>query len=259
MKVLVVRRADAAVLRHQPIIKAALLRTQTESSVLETLESFVTYDTEVTAIDELRKTLAAASQSLGCSPLSESYSLAAGAQVHMLAIANGAAGGDAGLLGSFSGPAGSLGKLMMTAGTSPGGGGSGTYPADGSDEGLSGSSSLAAGTHPSIGSAYSFSAVAAAISGRSSPDYSQCPVSPRRTLTPGHVTPPTAFGLSGNSSHTLLGSSVLPSRVSSSSRFALGAANGSQPHSLQISPMPSVTAGVFGGPGKNCSQRSMAV
>ena len=42
-------------LRHQPQVKAAIARTQTESSVLELLENFATYETEVTAIDELRK------------------------------------------------------------------------------------------------------------------------------------------------------------------------------------------------------------
>jgi len=63
MKVLLVRRQDAAALKQQPGVKAALLRTQTESSVLDVLESFVSYDSEVAAIDELRKSLAAASQS----------------------------------------------------------------------------------------------------------------------------------------------------------------------------------------------------
>jgi hypothetical protein len=42
-------------LRHQPEVKAAIARTQTESSVLELLENFATYETEVAAIDEMRK------------------------------------------------------------------------------------------------------------------------------------------------------------------------------------------------------------
>eukprot|EP00775_Hariotina_reticulata_P006820 gene6820-7037_t len=72
MKVLLVRRQDAAALKQQPGVKAALLRTQTESSVLDVLESFVSYDSEVAAIDELRKSLAAASQSFSAAQNSNS-------------------------------------------------------------------------------------------------------------------------------------------------------------------------------------------
>jgi hypothetical protein len=81
MKVLLVRRADAAALKHQPDIKAALYRTQTESSVLDVLESFATYDNEVTTIDDLRKSLQAASSSFS-----------AAAQLSAIAAASGYSG-----------------------------------------------------------------------------------------------------------------------------------------------------------------------
>jgi hypothetical protein len=53
-----VRPQDMGILRSQPQVKAALARTQTESNILDVLESFASYDEEVTAIDELRKVLA---------------------------------------------------------------------------------------------------------------------------------------------------------------------------------------------------------
>lgn len=59
MRVLLVLPADAAALVSQPSIKAALYRTQTESSVLEALETFAAYDDEVAAIDEVRRSRAA--------------------------------------------------------------------------------------------------------------------------------------------------------------------------------------------------------
>jgi hypothetical protein len=59
MRVLLVRPADAAALVTQPSIKAALYRTQTESSVLVALETFAAYDGEVAAIDEVRRSRAA--------------------------------------------------------------------------------------------------------------------------------------------------------------------------------------------------------
>lgn len=55
MRVLLVRAADAAALVSQPSIKAALCRSQTESSVLDALETFAAYDGEVAAIDEVRR------------------------------------------------------------------------------------------------------------------------------------------------------------------------------------------------------------
>lgn len=59
MRVLLVRPADAAALVTQPSVKAALYRTQTESSVLDALETFAAYDGEVAAIDEVRRSRAA--------------------------------------------------------------------------------------------------------------------------------------------------------------------------------------------------------
>jgi len=59
MRVLLVRPSDAAALVTQPSIKAALYRTQTESSVLDALETFAAYDGEVAAIDEVRRSRAA--------------------------------------------------------------------------------------------------------------------------------------------------------------------------------------------------------
>lgn len=59
MRVLLVRSSDAAALVAQPTIKAALYRTQTESSVLDALETFAAYDEEVAAIDEVRRSRAA--------------------------------------------------------------------------------------------------------------------------------------------------------------------------------------------------------
>lgn len=65
MRVLLVRSADAAALVTQPSIKAALYRTQTESSVLDALETFAAYGGEVAAIDEVRRSRAASFAAAG--------------------------------------------------------------------------------------------------------------------------------------------------------------------------------------------------
>lgn len=261
MKVLMVRRADAAALKHQPLVKAALYRTQTDSSVLEALEHFATYDGEVTTIDELRKSLAAASQSFSLAQLAASFNLARGqspaaggspmATLGELSAASsyaGAPGLQAGLVGRSPGIAatnsdGSLlgmpvnGSPLLGYSAAPSTGPGGRYCAGSISAPLlpaSRDNSFSA----AAAAAATAAAAAAALSGQSSMDCSPVLGSPRRSMTP-----PGPYGLGGSSSHLMgVGGSVLSSRVSSSTRFALSAANGSQPHSVQLSPMPSATA-----------------
>lgn len=263
MKVLMVRRADAAALKHQPGIKAALQRTQTESSVLEALENFATYDGEVTAIDELRKSLAVASQSFNTAQFAASFSLAKGTGAAPMLSAV-AAGGDETAAGSFSGPTGLVPGLLgratggsfvaVPAATAASSGSS--SPTQGYPAAVSAGpgSSISAGSYSALGvlqtasrgNSFSAAAAAAALSNQSSSDYSQAMNSPRRSGTSGYITPPSSLGLHGTSGHSLAaGGGVLPSRGSSSTRFALSAASGSQPHSMQLSPMSSATAAAF--------------
>jgi hypothetical protein len=136
MRVLVVRPADAAALVTQPSIKAALYRTQTESSVLDALETFAAYDGEVAVIDEVRRSHAAS-----------------------FALAN----GGAGLM--------LMGSGIPGFGNTPGGSGQWLAPADSAGSSVlesygSIASSLASFTSATAGQA---SAVAAATASRSSP------------------------------------------------------------------------------------------
>ncbi|KAF6258183.1 hypothetical protein COO60DRAFT_1693425 [Scenedesmus sp. NREL 46B-D3] len=114
MKVLLVRRADAAALKHQPGIKAALYRTQTESSVLGALENFATYDNEVTTIDDLRKSLAATSSSFF-----------AAAQLSVIAAASGYCGSQSQACG-YPGPGPSSGAVPAGVGRAAGAVGAGS-------------------------------------------------------------------------------------------------------------------------------------
>ncbi|KAF8055587.1 SS4 [Scenedesmus sp. PABB004] len=179
MRVLLVRRANADALRHAPCVKAALWRSQTESSVLAALESFASYDQEVAAIDDLRQSLAAASSS---------FSAAAA----LTAIAAGAGGGQA--PGHFS----ALGALRPASRTS----------------------------------SFTAAAAAAALAAAAAPPPGGGSPSGRHSPTGGWA------GAGGG------GGAPLPSRGSSSTRFALSAAaSGSVP----ASPLPS--SGALGGGG----------
>ncbi len=98
MRVLLVRPVDAVALRAAPGVKAALLRTQTAASVLEALEAFAAYESEVTAIDELRSSLSAAASSVDVhrqlSTLAASASTAAAAAAAAASAAEPAAAVD---------------------------------------------------------------------------------------------------------------------------------------------------------------------
>lgn len=70
MRVLLVRRADADALSGSPDVRAALYRSQTESSLLDALDAFASCDGEVAAVDELRRSLSVSvSPSLGAASL----------------------------------------------------------------------------------------------------------------------------------------------------------------------------------------------
>ena len=104
MRVLLVRHADAAALVSQPSVKAALYRTQTESSVLDALETFAAYDGEVAAIDEVRRSRAA------------SFALATrGGLVSMGSGVPGLSGAQGS--GQWLGPASSIGSSLESYGS----------------------------------------------------------------------------------------------------------------------------------------------
>lgn len=106
MRVLLVRHADAAALVSQPSVKAALYRTQTESSVLDALETFAAYDGEVAAIDEVRRSRAA------------SFALATrGGLVSMGSGVPGLSAAGAQGSGQWLGPASSIGSGLESYGS----------------------------------------------------------------------------------------------------------------------------------------------
>lgn len=280
MKVLLVRRADAAALKHQPVIKAALYRTQTESSVLDVLESFATFDSEVTAIDDLRKSLAAASSSYSAAAQLSAIAAASGysgSQSMVLGAAGGASSNNLGVFGAgvaarasaqcSQASVGLLGSRChspsFSAAALSGAVGSGLASTAANGLGYNPSSFSALGMLRPASRGNSFTAAAAAAAAMCNSTLAAAAAAGVATAggsgqssgvgntgCSGYVSPPNAFGLSRACSNSAgscsmdvgVAHSCSPSRGSSSTRFAVSAASSSIPMSREISPVPTGTA-----------------